>query len=186
MIPTCPHCGKPGFLNRHGILVNTKGHFRGRRYYCCNRGNRRGCGRTHTLFHPDILPGKSFIAPQLWAFLERITQGYPKLHAFKYSGFHCSESSVYRIYRLFKEKQPHIRTLLHRVLKPPDKINGPSPELATIEHLKMSYPGKECPLSEFQQRFQRELLPNYDRVIRFDKRVIQKSNNDNRFSVMDY
>ena len=73
----CPHCRSVGFLNLHGYLrgYNEKSAhkiiIRARRFFCCPRNQRKGCGRTFSIMAADVL--KKFIirAHSLWLFLRK-------------------------------------------------------------------------------------------------------------------
>ena len=76
----CVHCGKVGFLNRHGFLKGypPKGSdklVRGCRIYCSNRNNRNGCGRTCSLLLSTLIIGFSISTGLLWAFMRKVSAG---------------------------------------------------------------------------------------------------------------
>lgn len=59
----CSFCGAAETLNRHSKLYgndpqSTEGGQiqRGQRVWCCDRGQRGGCGRTFAIFLADVLP----------------------------------------------------------------------------------------------------------------------------------
>jgi len=66
--------------------------------------------------------------------------------------------SVFYFFRLFKISQPHIRTLLQQLEKPPDLKDESDPLKQTICHLLVLKKNKLCPAARFQFEFQSDFL----------------------------
>lgn len=155
----CPYCNLIGFLILHGYQ---KGYdktgkapdsMRGHRIFCSNRKKRNGCGRTICILLSNILKHFTIDTNILWKFISYIFKGHNKAEGFRKILYMFSISTAYRIWRKFCFNQTFIRTILHKISKPPDNKTC-NPILQTIEHLKTIKVELVCPISSFQHRFQ--------------------------------
>ena len=160
---TCPHCRCVGFLILHGFLygydLKSDDPFfvRGKRFFCSNRNNKRGCGKTFSLLKAQLLRCCSISAEAFWGFINNIHNGMPKVRALNLPTARYSTSSIYRLWQKFKHSLPHIRTLLTTFPSPPCSQSQPysnTPEDQTIEDIKVVFPSHDCPISAFQEIFQ--------------------------------
>jgi hypothetical protein len=98
----CPHCGRYETLIGHGFLVGyaERGSAqvtRGRRFFCSNRGNRGGCGRTVSVLLAEFLVGCMVTVATLWALLCNLAGGRSVERAARRSGWPLSIRSAYRV-----------------------------------------------------------------------------------------
>ncbi len=159
----CPFCNLTGCLILHGY---SRGYdksgkvpdtIRGHRVFCSNRKNRNGCGRTLCILLSNILKHFTIDAKTLWDFIFCIFNGISRAKGFRKVLYMFSISTTYRLWRILNINQTFIRTILHKVSKPPDnKTNNPI--FQTIEHLKNIKKELVCPISSFQHRFQRSFF----------------------------
>ena len=159
----CPYCNLIGFLILHGYQ---KGYdktgrapdsMRGHRIFCSNRKKRNGCGRTICILLSSILKHFTIDAGTLWDFINFILKGHNKAEGFRNILYMFSISTAYRLWSIFCFNQSFIRTLLHKISKPPDGKNF-NPLLQTIEHLKIIGGELMSPISSFQHRFQSSIF----------------------------
>ena len=160
-LPTlaCPHCGKVGYLRRHGFLFG-KGVRectaikRGVRIYCSKRFRLKGCGRTFSIILAQYIPGHSVDACSLWHFLKAcMSTGASVLSAREKTLSHFSEQSAYRWWRNFRMRQTTLRTALAQMRDPPvAPTSGAYGQL--LKHIEISL-GKDNPIEVFQYHFQK-------------------------------
>jgi hypothetical protein len=160
----CPSCKAVGCLIRHGYLRgygpnNSKKIQRGWRIFCSNRNLKAGCGSTYGVLLALYLYRRIVNAGQLWHFLRRVLDGSGINNAWKTaaSGF-CPENG-YKIWATFIRNQSHIRSCLHRLVRPSAGDSIPSPAIQLISHLKSAFGGSSCPIASFQLTCQQAFLP---------------------------
>lgn len=159
-LTTCPHCQYFGWLILHGFLYSSiSNKIRGRRVFCSNRGNKKGCGQTSSILKADTLIYKNIDAETLWLYLLLISQGCNKLKAMTRAGGCYTESTVYYLFRLFIDNLSHIRTCLTRLKKPPDCPDITNPSFQTLTHLMITAEDDLCPIVWFQYHFQKDFMP---------------------------
>lgn len=160
----CPHCHASGTLILHGFLRgysetdSFKRLQRGRRFFCNNRSaNRKGCGRTFSLFLACFI--KNFIVQtsSLWRFLENLHSGLNIHKAFRQTGLPISNTSIYRLHGRLKNIQPYLRSHLNRITLPPHSSSR-EPLIQTIRHLRSAFRVSQNPLMDFQSTFQASCL----------------------------
>jgi hypothetical protein len=159
----CPHCKTIGFLNLHGYLTGYNEHdsqkvIRGRRIFCNNRGRCTGCGKTFSILAAHILKKFIISAQSIWRFLKNVLKGQPKIQAFQKAAITLSRSSCYRIWKLFRLRQPAIRSKLLNLCTVPINPLTRQPQLQTIMHLKTAFASASCPITAFQNHFQTSFL----------------------------
>ena len=160
----CPCCRKTGFLILHGYLYGYNETAaseiikRGRRIFCSNRKNSKGCGKTFSLLLTHFIKGFIIQASSIWEFLKNISAGKSKKASFEKLNLSFSNSAIYRLYDKFKSKQTHIRTLLSNILEPPHLKDTGNPEIQTINHLINAFKDVSCPVESFQNHFQISFL----------------------------
>jgi hypothetical protein len=153
----CTHCHRIGTLNAHGYL---RGYgegsdliIRGRRLYCSNRGHKNGCGRTHALFLPDVLPTFSLMATLLWHFLCRLVAGSSRRSAFLFCFGEKNPRRAYWLWKRCVKVQSVLRSRLSLFCHPPPSQEK-SPFIQVIQHLAHAFPQSPCPIASYQQHFQ--------------------------------
>ena len=160
----CPHCKSTGSLILHGYLCgyNTAVYgekiIRGRRIFCSNRNRRTGCGKTFSLLAANILKGFNICANSLWRFLNNVAKGMSKIQALRGLNIPFSDSTVYRLFKIFSHRQSRIRTLLLRQSPAPQLPAIHHPPIQTIFHLKSAFKNFSCPITAFQLSFQTPFL----------------------------
>lgn len=160
----CPHCRLTGCLILHGFLyghdVGDYGEklIRGHRIFCNNRKRSRGCGRTFSVLASNILKKFVINTTDLWQFLKNTKKGLSKKKAFKSSNLQFSESTIYRLWNKFCNRQSRIRTFLLKLCKPPKASCAYHPAVQTILHLESAFKKYSCPISAFQENFQVSFL----------------------------
>lgn len=124
---------------------------RGQRVFCSNRGRRTGCGRTFSVYLDTTIPRHSSTAPQLWAVLTLLCQSPDQsINA-------CAQQarwplSIQALYALLRRMRLHLdrlRTGLYAIGPPPRLSSHHDPLFAAVEHLKMLFHDKPCPLAAF-------------------------------------
>ena len=159
----CPHCQRVGFLNRHSRLrgndpdTSNQHCLRGQRVFCCNRGQRGGCGRTFSFFLPEVLPRHTLTASLLWQLLIRLLAGVSVKAAVESMRESFALETFYRLRRKLHLRLDSLRTLLCREQAPP-KSAQVDPLLQTAEHLQAVFRANRCPPASFQLHFQQPFL----------------------------
>lgn len=159
----CQHCKCEGCLILHGYLygyaegLGSTRIKRGRRIFCSNRKNRKGCGKTFSFLMASFIKNFIISTNTLWKFLNKISQGYSLASAFRSSNNKICESCIYGIFKKFKYNQVRIRSFLTRIKTPP-KVKTKNNTILTIYHLKSVFGWSYCPISEFQHYFQTSFL----------------------------
>lgn len=148
----CPHCGREGTLNRHGVLrgndpgTQGKEAVRGRRFYCSKRGRRPGCGRTVAVWLAEVIAGASVRTAALWRFLSARLGGLSVLGAWERTRCGFSVEAAYRWWRRWRAAESAVRARLWRGREPP--AGG---LVAACE----AHYGATDPIAGFQMREQR-------------------------------
>ncbi len=161
----CPNCQEIGYLILNGLLygndekICAKTIIRGHRIFCSNRNQRKGCGKTFSIFDSNILKRFTISTRSFWLFLSNISNGLNPVPAFKTLKLNFSTTSIYRFIRTFSDAQSHIRTLLSQRCKPPPLKRNSSCLNQTIHHLKCAFKNTPSnPITAFQLTFQRIFL----------------------------
>jgi hypothetical protein len=158
----CPHCHCIGFLNCHGFLRGFEEggnarRLRGFRFFCNNRGRRRGCGRTHSFLLGGVLRRRQLTAPRLWSFLFYALSGLSRLAAWRRAEAPFSLQHAYRIWRAVERRQGELCAALCRLADPPDSTRACA-LLQLVEHLHRAFAGGGCPIAAYQTHFQQGFL----------------------------
>ena len=155
----CPHCKTVGMLIRHGALHGfddsnpPRQTLRARRIFCSNRQQRRGCGRTFSVWLADKIRRLSLTARTLWTFLQRAVVGSIAA-AIRTTDCQRSERTFQRIWKRFDIGQSKIRTALISRGPPPALPTSSSPRpvaAQVLAHLQATFPHADCPIAAFQQ-----------------------------------
>ena len=147
----CPHCGRSGTINGHGLLRGGaekspgKDALRGRRFLCSDRGRRSGCGRTFSVFLAQVIAKASVRTGALWRFCHARLSGQGVLAAWELARSGFSLESAYRWWRRWRSAEPALRTHLWRGREPPEALG---------EAIIHAY-GAADPVAVFQVREQR-------------------------------
>ena len=159
---SCPHCHAVGYLIGHGYLRGyndgkPEKEVRGWRIFCSNRHRRRGCGHTHSILQSQWIYQRCVSAKRIWQLLQAILGGL-RVHAAWQRTRGCfSLKCGYRLWRAFFLSQSAIRSLLCRTSHPAT-LPEQKPYLQTIAHLRDVFIRSDCPVSAFQEYFQRGFL----------------------------
>ena len=159
----CPHCGCAESLNRHSKLYGNdpvavkEQALRGQRVFCCNRGQRGGCGRTFCVFLAQVLPRHTVTASWLWQLLCRLLNGGSIKSAVEMLAPPFGLETCYHLLQRLRGRLPDLRCLLCREQKAPASSQS-DPLWQTVEHLQKVFAKAVCALAAFQLRFQRPLL----------------------------
>jgi hypothetical protein len=160
----CPFCGAAETLNAHSKLFgndpqSTQGGQiqRGQRVWCCDRGQRGGCGRTFSLFLADVLPGHTVSAAWLWKVLQCLLEGDSIRATWKTLGLPFALESIYHLLQRLRQRMASVRSALCRKQSPPATSQADA-LLQTVEHLRNVFPESDCPVAAFQLDFQKPLL----------------------------
>ena len=121
--------------------------------YCSNRGRRKGCGRTFSIYLGNILPRHSVTATDLWLLLLGILAGASLCATALKLRLPLVVETYYGICRRLRHRD--LRTLLCQIGNPPP-CNSSDPLVATIAHFQSAFEG--CALQKFQLHFQRAVF----------------------------
>jgi len=155
----CPHCKQSGFLNLHGFLRGndentTQGIVtRGRRFFCSNRGNRKGCGKTFSILKSFYIWNHTITVILLWKIIEFLLNDMPITRATNL----FNTSTIFRIIKKLSLRQSFIRQKL-LVHPPPEAIRSPKPIHQTMQHLVKTFAEFQNPFEAFQNTFQVSIL----------------------------
>ena len=146
------------FLNRHSILygndpaTDNQQKIRGQRVFCCDRGLRRGCGATFSIFLADVLPRHTFTAALLWKLLCQMLTADSIRAAADSAGLSFGMETVYHLLARLRTRLDAVRSRLCLRLRAPASSQV-EPLLQTVEHLKAVFSNKPCSIAEFQLSF---------------------------------
>ena len=138
----CPHCHQSGAVNAHGFLrgYSESGAFgmvRGRRFFCSNRGRKRGCGRTFSVLLASLLSRFIVTATTLSVFILAALAGLSIASAWLLAASHrFSRSTGFRLWRQLLRAQVHLRSHLSR-RGPPPASQSRRPLAQLIEHMEL-------------------------------------------------
>lgn len=151
----CPHCFQIGYLNRHGFL---KGYgekydekiIRGYRIFCCNRGQRLGCGKTHCVLFANCLYRHSIRCDELTLFFNKLLEGLSLERAWFCSAKKRCVETGRAIWRRFSRTHLGIRS---KLFGKENQSSQKEPRLVTweaiLEHFRCA-----DPIGNYQLRFQ--------------------------------
>jgi hypothetical protein len=153
----CPHCKAIGLLVLHGFLRGydesspREKMVRARRIFCSNRNNRRGCGRTFSVWIAEKIRRLSLSTRCLWMFLQAVVT-HGMVAAIRHVDCHLSDRQMQRIWKRFELGQSQIRTALWQQCEPPE-LPAKSPQTPATEvlaHLQAAFPNANCPIAAYQ------------------------------------
>lgn len=159
----CPHCKVVGALIRHGCLRgydegnSQRKTVRARRIFCSNRGARRGCGRTFSVWVADKIRRLSLTTRAVWRFLKDAVAGSIAAAIRAVADCQRSDRTWQRLWQRFGLGQSRIRTALSARCPPPALSAGlpvpPArrPAAQVLTHLQAAFPNANCPIAAFQQ-----------------------------------
>jgi len=159
----CPLCQCSESLNRHSFLYGNDPvcadgqRLRGQRVFCSDRGQRGGCGRTFPVFLADVLPRFTVGASLLWRLLCLLLQGGSVLSAINTLRSPFAPQTFYRLLQCLRLRMDFARPLLCQLAQAPQSSRS-DPFLQTVEHFQAAFAGADCPLAQFQSRFQKALF----------------------------
>jgi hypothetical protein len=160
----CPECGAAETLNCHSKLFGNDPDSnegdpiqRGQRVWCCNRGQRGGCGRSFSIFLAEVLPRHTVTGPWLWRLLQRLLAGGSIKATVEALTLPFALETLYHLLHRLRQRLAEVRSVLCREQKPPASSQT-DPLLQTAEHMRSLFPKSICPAADFQFYFQRPLL----------------------------
>ena len=159
----CPHCHCAESLNRHSFLrgndpdVANGQRLRGQRVFCSDRGQRGGCGRTFSVFLAEVLPRFTLTAVLLCQLLLLLLGGQSVQAAVRSLNLPFADQTLYHTLGRLRRRLDAARTRLCQITPAPASSQA-EPLLQTIEHFRAAFPRADCPLQEFQTRFQEPLM----------------------------
>lgn len=160
----CPNCRATETLNCHSKLYGNDPASasggpvqRGQRVWCCNRGQRGGCGRSFAIFLADVLPRHTVRSATLWSLLDHWLRGGSIAAAVQALGLPFGLETLYHLLQRMRLRLVTVRSALSGQAPPPASAQT-DPLLQTVEHLRGSFAGSDCPVAQFQLHFQRPLL----------------------------
>lgn len=130
---------------------------RGQRVFCSNRGQRRGCGRTFSIFLADVLPRHTCTASLLWQWLIQWLTSPSLKAAVETLHLPLALETMYRLRRQLRQQLDRLRSLLCRE-RPPPASTQTDPLRQTVEHLQKVFADPVCPPAAFQLHFQQPFL----------------------------
>ena len=155
----CVHCGQLGTVNAHGYLRGYSADgkpdgVRGIRFYCSNRGNKTGCGRTMSVLIKTFIATFSVTTRLLSFFAESVLQGLSVRAAWLLAcSKQFSERSGYRLWDRILGSLPHLRTVLLRAGRPPSTSKAHPLSQVLLQIAKHVPITSDC-FGAFQYRFQ--------------------------------
>lgn len=113
----CRHCGRVGTLIGHGFLrgyaeQSSTRIARAKRFFCSNRGRRRGCGRTDSSFIADFVPLFTITTLTMWSLFSRMSKAHSVVSTSQAAQFPLCSRSAYRIANRLKCASLHWRSWL--------------------------------------------------------------------------
>lgn len=83
--PTCPHCHTQGALISHGFVykyIEWSCVVSGKRLFCSNRHQKKGCGRTIQLYIADFIPTLKYSVKNIFSFLTTLFSLFSIQHSY--------------------------------------------------------------------------------------------------------
>jgi hypothetical protein len=164
-LKACPHCHKNDTLKSHGYshgysLNKQDKEVRRLRFFCSNRHNNKGCGKTYSLLWSHKIAHTSLIAKELILFILSYSISLRVHKAWTNTKVTFSITTAYRWAKKWNSKLSHIRSLLLLTRAPPINTKNPdiNPLLKTLHHLAEVYPKELCCITAFQQQHQVSFL----------------------------
>ena len=161
---SCPHCRQSGTLIGHGFVRGyaERGSglvVRGRRFFCSDRGQRPGCGRTLSVMLQTVLTGFVVRTLTLYCFVQAVQSGLTRRAGWRRAAQGAlSLSSGYRLWRRLCAGQSALRARLCRE-SPAPPSNAREPLAQLCAHLRLVIgEGVSDLFSAFQLRFGRGLF----------------------------
>jgi hypothetical protein len=134
---SCHFCLKSDHLISHGCVYkkqyNGQKKTVGKRIFCSNRSNSKGCGRTIRLYLSDVIPNLQYSTSALTSFLSELIKGTPIDFAYKIVTRNDSSRNAYRWLNKFIKKITDYRKFIFRDFD--SKINNISPRTPRLDIL---------------------------------------------------
>lgn len=153
----CPHCRRAGDLNGHGRVRGLsadgpgKEAVRGQRFFCSNRGRRRGCGRTFCVRLAQVIAGASVRSQPWWRFISARLDGASVAAAWEKARSGFSLEAAYRWWRRWRPRESAVRTGCWTAGQ---RGRAPPEAKSLREAIEGAY-GRADPVAAFQAREQR-------------------------------
>ncbi len=130
---------------------------RGQRIFCCNRGQRGGCGRTFSLYLAEVLPRHTVSASMLWQVLCNLRADSSVKAGVESLRPHFALETLYHLLGRFRLRLPELVSQLNNQ-SPESKVNLFDPLLRGAEDFQSAFAQEESPLAQFQLHFQKSVM----------------------------
>jgi len=143
------------YLNGHGFLrgfaeASAEWICRGRRFFCSNRHQKAGCGRTCSVLLAELIAGFIVTAWTLFRFLRSVGDGLSRKAAWEQEAAGAlSLRSGYRLWKRLSGALVSLRTALVGLRAPPEGSSA-LPEAQLALHAAACFPEADCPFSTLQ------------------------------------
>ena len=156
----CAHCGSCGNLIGHGLLrgyaeADCTRLIRGRRFFCSNRGRKRGCGRTVSVLLAHFVARFVATAATLWTLFSGLAEGLSVERAVAQDVWPLSGRSAYRLAVALRRASFRWRSLLMD-WSPAPFSQSPEPLKQLKEHLLLHF--SSDPFERLQLKTDTDLL----------------------------
>ena len=130
---------------------------RGQRIFCCNRGQRGGCGRTFSIFLAEVLPRHTVSASLLWQVLCRLLADASIKAGVESLRPPFALETLYHLLGRLRLRLPELLSRLGTQGQAAESSQS-DPLLQSVEHLQSLFAREGCPLVQFQIHFQSSLM----------------------------
>jgi hypothetical protein len=130
---------------------------RGQRIFCCNRGQRGGCGRTFSIFLAEVLPRHTVSASLLWQVLCRLSADASVKAGVETLRLPFALETLYHLLGRLRLRLPELLSRLGSQEQAAGSFQT-DPLLRSVEHLQSLFAREGCPLVRFQIHFQSSLM----------------------------
>jgi len=188
----CPHCQRTGAIRAHGFIRSSsdsdaQDRTRALRFFCSDRRNHAGCGRTFSIHWSHVVPRSTISAElvsDLIASLIPLPERHPLTEACTAGISTVSKSTAYRWAKRFRLHLGELRSRASMVI-PPDRQAHATPETATLAQLQQAFPGEACLVAAFQSQFQKAFCRIDTNKVPISHRVVQTFRNLFRVATRD-
>ena len=159
----CPHCSKGCQLVSHGVVYKQRSIRQrepvGKRIFCSNRYQHRGCGRTIQLYIAQVIPALRYSTSAVFRFLSSLLKGLTLEEAYSLATGQTDSRHAWRWLRKLEHNLTDFRCVLRNGLK---TVWGSSRSrrmkllLPTIQTLLAQQ--ARCPCAQYQLQQQRVFM----------------------------
>lgn len=161
----CKNCGTHENLILHGYSYKTQNIYKiktGRRFFCSNRWNKKGCGRTVQKYIKKFIPFHLYSTLQIFTFIINIIHGCSVKKSYTKATDSINHRNGYRWLKKLKDKSYEVRAYVN--LKTScfyENLDLESKKWILIFsplHNMMSYINSSNPLADYQKLTQYSIL----------------------------